>query len=1049
MLLGAVSNLRPYFLIFLEWEFVVGGKVKIESVDFVTTHTLYVDPESVEYRGELGSALRPFISLTDAVNFCNSLSIDNVNFVLAPGDYNSEDATIVLPLNSCLTGSSSDLVTLNTKLVVRTLGTASLFSLAVTGGIDLGESDATETIVIPSSGDYFTTSVSNPYLVYDLNGSPANQDWYRVGLQNTDRYYFRNGDYGADGIVSGLTEIAQNDGNVFLSKDVCTLSLLNCVISGNSLFKGKSVTVLNSKFNGVVEHTAGDIFCMVGSFVDDSAVPYHAHSIARWLNFDKTSFVREGEGVSALVEDWVVYARATNTTFFRTGSGSVIEFNNHNSSSSLNQFINCVASGDVLCNASHTLMVAPTVSGSITGSNIVLQSSDDVRNDSSVGGSTLTEALDSLNDLKIEIGSLSGKNGLLSPFDEGNITIDHTVYSHVFTVNTTERTITLPTLVNSTLGSGFYKSFLISHREGGTADLVIEVHGDDVGNGVNITSSDTEDGTSFILPAGASVLITGYETTEYDEIEEENYQQFRWNRVMVGSSSGAPAESNNNRKVILVSNADHECDTTDEVVVVNTGSTDRLVLLPSPAEAIVSGKSRVITVNKLSGTGDVLLSTSSTNAGIQNPDGYKHRRVTGKLSVALAPDGPEGLDEFGPVRGVDTENASSYFGKSSCVSSTGVMVVGDPMYYDDDITSESGAVFVYSRTTGIWVQTQVIKPGVAGEGFGNSVAISSDGQVLAVGSYHPINGGIQGDVYIYRLDAGTYVYDEVLNDDANLSINDQFGNSISLSDTGEYLVIGAVAANSGFGKAYVYHYNSVNEEYDLEDEIVGSDVAAAVSFGKSVAISSQGLWIAAGAPGFNGSDGKVYIFERDTPNHTYTEVEDIAGVASIASSFGYSVDISEDSNLLLIGAPTYGPVEAASGIAYLYEFDTTWGEIDTMESSTIVPNERFGLSVSLGKSGEWIAVGTKRYTISEADDNVQSSIQIFYNENGVVGPVAVYTREVSNDPNVHLAIGNNVYVSRSNPPAFCSSGYVSTGNGMFGTAVLLEFHGERPIWVEV
>ncbi len=54
----------------------------------------------------------------------------------------------------------------------------------------------------------------------------------------------------------------------------------------------------------------------------------------------------------------------------------------------------------------------------------------------------------------------------------------------------------------------------------------------------------------------------------------------------------------------------------------------------------------------------------------------------------------------------------------------------------------SGAVYVYTRTTGTWSQQTYVKASNTGaeDNFGNSVALSSDGNTLAVGALQEEGG---------------------------------------------------------------------------------------------------------------------------------------------------------------------------------------------------------------------------------------------------------------------------------------------------------------------
>lgn len=107
---------------------------------------------------------------------------------------------------------------------------------------------------------------------------------------------------------------------------------------------------------------------------------------------------------------------------------------------------------------------------------------------------------------------------------------------------------------------------------------------------------------------------------------------------------------------------------------------------------------------------------------------------------------------IGYFKASNTE-ANDYFGTSIALSSDGnTLAVGAP-YEDsaningnpvDDCNTasppncarESGAVYVYTRSGAVWSQQAYVKASNAGAGdaFGESVALSADGNTLAVGA---------------------------------------------------------------------------------------------------------------------------------------------------------------------------------------------------------------------------------------------------------------------------------------------------------------------------
>lgn len=165
------------------------------------------------------------------------------------------------------------------------------------------------------------------------------------------------------------------------------------------------------------------------------------------------------------------------------------------------------------------------------------------------------------------------------------------------------------------------------------------------------------------------------------------------------------------------------------------------------------------------------------------------------------------------------------FGTSVALSSDGdVLVVGAPRESNDATgishdavlsnsgASRSGAVYVFTRDSGSWVQDAYVKASNTdnGDRFGTSVALSLDGDTLVAGARRESNDatGISheavqdnsgasrsGAAYVFNRDSGTWAQEAYIK--ANNSDEDfEFGASAALSADGGTLAIGASGDNS-------------------------------------------------------------------------------------------------------------------------------------------------------------------------------------------------------------------------------------------------------------
>jgi hypothetical protein len=134
----------------------------------------------------------------------------------------------------------------------------------------------------------------------------------------------------------------------------------------------------------------------------------------------------------------------------------------------------------------------------------------------------------------------------------------------------------------------------------------------------------------------------------------------------------------------------------------------------------------------------------------------------------------------------------------------------------DDTAPGAGAVYVFTRSGAIWTQQAYIKASntAANDGFGNSVALTSDGNTLAVGA--PVEAsaavgiggdqannaaGLAGAVYVFTRSGTAWTQQDYVKA-SNTGTNDVFGSSVALSSDSSTLAVGAnreASAATGVG----------------------------------------------------------------------------------------------------------------------------------------------------------------------------------------------------------------------------------------------------------
>jgi hypothetical protein len=296
------------------------------------------------------------------------------------------------------------------------------------------------------------------------------------------------------------------------------------------------------------------------------------------------------------------------------------------------------------------------------------------------------------------------------------------------------------------------------------------------------------------------------------------------------------------------------------------------------------------TVVSLSSDGSVVAIGARGNDG--NGFGSGHVRIFQNISGTWTQIGSD----------IDSESPADQSGWSVSLSSDGsITAIG--AVGNDENGSGSGHVRVYENVSNTWTQVgSDIDGEVAGDLSGFSVSLSSNGSILAIGANRNNgNGTLSGHVRVYQNVSGTWI--QIGSDIDGEAAGDQSGQSVSLSSDGSILAIGALVNDgNGDNSGHVRVYQNVSGTWMQ----IGSDIdgeAAGDFFGGSVCLSSDGNILAIGANrnDENGTDsGHVRVYQN--MSGTWTQIgNNIIGEAA-GDFFGGSVSLSSDGNIVTIGA---------------------------------------------------------------------------------------------------------------------------------------------------
>jgi predicted amidohydrolase YtcJ len=340
----------------------------------------------------------------------------------------------------------------------------------------------------------------------------------------------------------------------------------------------------------------------------------------------------------------------------------------------------------------------------------------------------------------------------------------------------------------------------------------------------------------------------------------------------------------------------------------------------------------------------------------------------------------------------------------------------------DNSVFDAGAVYVFTRNGEAWTQQAYLKPSnpQSGAEFGHYVALSADGNTLAVSAYWEssnatgVNGNQQdesipqaGAVYLFARAGATWrqqAYVKASNTGeagtaGTFGEGDQFGWSLALSGDGTTIAVGAITEDSGAAgingnqrdnaspsAGAVYVFTRTGGVWSQQAYVKPSSLDAGDMFGYSVSLSGDGGVLAVGSFDEDGSgrgvnqppdnrnagSGSVYVFTR--AGATWSQQAYLKpGNSEPQDSFGVHVALSDDGATLLAGsldedcqATGVNPrgcdndwnADLSMGAAYVFvRAGTTWSQQAFLKPSNTGANDWFGARVALSGDGNTAAIG--------------------------------------------------------------------------------------------
>jgi hypothetical protein len=316
------------------------------------------------------------------------------------------------------------------------------------------------------------------------------------------------------------------------------------------------------------------------------------------------------------------------------------------------------------------------------------------------------------------------------------------------------------------------------------------------------------------------------------------------------------------------------------------------------------------------------------------------------LAAAQPPAGP-GTAPLSVVKiPADTSDEGS-FGIAVDMTADGSTAIVGAQQHDYD----RGGAYIFHRSSGSWQEkADLTLPGLGYQAsYGNAVAINADGTLAMVAEvgYQQLTG----IVFIFAKTATGWqpVGQLVAPDRAAYS---HFGDSISMDQAGNRVVIGALGAGGFTGRAYVFSQGS-SGQWSLTAELQPPASQGQTDFGTSVSMDSTGSVVLIGGNVYGNGTGAAYVF-GDTGGGWQQQAMLMAGQPQPGADFGTSVAIDGAGSTAIVGS-VYE--DNYAGAAYVYHAGGSgWAQTARL---TQPGTGQFGDAVAISRAGTHAVVGAE------------------------------------------------------------------------------------------
>jgi hypothetical protein len=271
----------------------------------------------------------------------------------------------------------------------------------------------------------------------------------------------------------------------------------------------------------------------------------------------------------------------------------------------------------------------------------------------------------------------------------------------------------------------------------------------------------------------------------------------------------------------------------------------------------------------------------------------------------------------------------------------------------------SGAAHIFTRSGGVWTLEQELfaEGAMSGSAFGFSADIEGDTAIISAPLDNNEKGNMAGAVYVFTRSGGVWTMQQKLVP-SDAALDDRFGNAVAID--GDTLVATAWGHDLGLmgeigdaGAAYVFTRSG--GVWEQQAKLVAGDAASPDHFGYSIAIDNDTIFVGALENDAESvmDSGAVYVFTRDGGTWTQTQklVADKGAMAkdvTVNGYFGGSVSIDGDSAAVgATGALNMAKTDVTGAIYMFTRSGGTWTPQQKLVPDDLVLGDNLGYRVSL------------------------------------------------------------------------------------------------------